>query len=113
MHRREGTVPGGGRLRRVAACALARPEKGASPGGGARAQENAPAGRSGRRFALSKVQSADQRMRLRMRCRLSPTADVPSHTPRAAMCQIASSVLRIGLFGQPCFPKTLNIQLCV
>ena len=29
---------------------------------------------------LSKVQSVDQRMRLGMRCRLSPTADVPSHT---------------------------------
>ena len=27
--------------------------------------------------ALSKVQSVDQRMRLGMRCRLSPTADVP------------------------------------
>ena len=31
----------------------------------------------------------------------------------AAMCQIASSVLRTGLFGQPRFPKTLNQQLCV
>ena len=29
---------------------------------------------------LSKVQSVDQPMRLGMRCRLSPTADVPSHT---------------------------------
>ena len=29
---------------------------------------------------LSKVQSVDRRMRLGMRCRLSPTADVPSHT---------------------------------
>ena len=36
--------------------------------------------------ALSKVQSVDQRMRLGMRCRLSPTADVPSHTSGAAMC---------------------------
>ena len=62
---------------------------------------------------LSKVQSVDQRMRLGMRCRLSPTADVPSHTSGAAMCQIASSVLRTGLFGQPRFPKTLNKQLCV
>ena len=62
---------------------------------------------------LSKVQSVDQRMRLGMRCRLSPTADVPSHTSGAAMCQIASSVLRTGLFGQPRFPKTLNQQLCV
>ncbi len=35
---------------------------------------------------LSKVQSVDQRMRLGMRCRLSPTADVPSHTSGAAMC---------------------------
>ena len=33
---------------------------------------------------LSKVQSVDQRMRLGMRCRLSPTADVPSHTSGAA-----------------------------
>jgi hypothetical protein len=32
---------------------------------------------------LSKVQSVDQRMR--MRCRFSPTADVPSHTSGAAM----------------------------
>ena len=38
------------------------------------------------RGGLSKVQSVDQRMRLGMRCRLSPTADVPSHTSRAAMC---------------------------
>ena len=30
--------------------------------------------------ALSKVQSVDQRMRLECRCRLSSTADVPSHT---------------------------------
>ena len=35
---------------------------------------------------LSKVQSVDQRMRLGMRCRLSPTADVPSHTSGAVMC---------------------------
>jgi hypothetical protein len=34
---------------------------------------------------LSKVQSVDQRMRLRMRCRLSPTADVPSHTSGGAI----------------------------
>ena len=34
----------------------------------------------------SKVQSVDQRMRLGMRCRLSPTADVLSHTSGAAMC---------------------------
>ena len=40
---------------------------------------------------LSKVQSVDQRMRLGMRCRLSPTADVPSHTSGAAMCQRATS----------------------
>ena len=39
---------------------------------------------------LSKVQSVDQRMRLGMRCRLSPTADVPSHTAGAAMCQYRS-----------------------
>ena len=65
------------------------------------------------RNSASKVQSVDQRMRLGMRCRLSPTADVPSHTSGAAMCQIASSVLRTGLFGQPRFPKTLNQQLCV
>ena len=32
-----------------------------------------------RRDYLSKVQSVDQRMRVGMRCRLSPTADVPSH----------------------------------
>ena len=38
-------------------------------------------------WQLSKVQSVDQRMRLGMRCRLSPTADVPSHTSGAAMCQ--------------------------
>ena len=37
---------------------------------------------------LSKVQSVDQRMRLGMRCRLSPTADVPSHTSGAAMGQL-------------------------
>ena len=36
---------------------------------------------------LSKVPSVDQRMRLGMRCRLSPTADVSSHTSGAAMCQ--------------------------
>src|SRR6476660_8209821 len=34
---------------------------------------------------LCKVQSVDQRMRIGMRCRLSPTADVPSHTSGAAM----------------------------
>ena len=39
-----------------------------------------------RRQHLSKVQSVDMRMRLGMRCRLSPTADVPSHTSGAAMC---------------------------
>ena len=33
-----------------------------------------------RRLILSKVQPLDQRMRLGMRCRLSPTADVQSHT---------------------------------
>ena len=43
---------------------------------------NIPAERS----FLSEVQSVDQRMRLGMRCRLSPTADVPSHTSGAAMC---------------------------
>ena len=37
------------------------------------------------RNSASKVQSVDQRMRLGMRCRLSPTADVPSHTSGAAM----------------------------
>ena len=36
---------------------------------------------------LSKVHSVDQWMRLGMRCRLSPTADVPSHTSGAAMCK--------------------------
>jgi hypothetical protein len=36
---------------------------------------------------LSKVQSVDQRMRLGRRCRLSPTAHVPSHRSGAAMCQ--------------------------
>ena len=36
---------------------------------------------------LSKVQSVEQRMRLGMRCRLSPTADVPSHTSGVAMGQ--------------------------
>jgi len=35
---------------------------------------------------LSKLQSVDQRMRLGMRCRLSPIADVPSHTSGAGMC---------------------------
>ena len=30
--------------------------------------------------SAKQVQSVDQRMRLGMRCRLSPTADVPSHT---------------------------------
>ena len=39
---------------------------------------------------LSKVQSVDQRMRLGMRCRLSPTADVPSHTS-GAVCAITGS----------------------
>ena len=39
---------------------------------------------------LSKFQSVDQRMRLGMRCRLSPTPDVPSHTSGAAMCQRAT-----------------------
>jgi hypothetical protein len=38
-----------------------------------------------RKWGLSKVQSVDQRMRLGMRCRLSLTADVPSHTSGAAM----------------------------
>src|SRR6185312_14065992 len=38
------------------------------------------------RVALTKVQSVDQRMRLGMRCRLSPIADVPSHTSGAGMC---------------------------
>jgi hypothetical protein len=37
------------------------------------------------RAGLSKVQSVDQRDAPGMRCRLSPTADVPSHTSRAAM----------------------------
>ena len=37
--------------------------------------------------ALSTPQSVDQRMRHEMRCRLSPTADVPSHTSGAAMGQ--------------------------
>ena len=45
---------------------------------------------------LSKVQSADQRMRLGMRCRLAPTADVPSHTSGAAMCH-RPGVLRLTL----------------
>ena len=31
---------------------------------------------------LSKVQSVDQRMRLGMPCRFSPTVDVPSHTSK-------------------------------
>ena len=38
---------------------------------------------------LSKVQSVDQRMRLECRCRLSPTADVPSHTS-GRLCAITS-----------------------
>ena len=41
---------------------------------------------------LSKVQSVDQRMRLGMRCRLSPTADVPSHTSGADSCTAANDV---------------------
>ena len=41
-----------------------------------------------RTMLLSKVQPVDQRMRLGMRCRLSPTADVPSHTSGAAMCHV-------------------------
>ena len=41
-------------------------------------------GNAARRMAASSV---DQRMRLGMRCRLSPTADVPSHTSGAAMGQ--------------------------
>ena len=36
-------------------------------------------------MSLSKVQSVDQQMRIGMRCRLSPTADVPSHTSGAAI----------------------------
>ena len=49
-------------------------------------------------MALSKVQSVDQRMRLGMRCRLSPTADVPSHTSGAAMCHKADhSAFELGL----------------
>ena len=44
---------------------------------------------------LTKVQSVDQRMRLGMRCRLSPTADVPSHTSGAAMP--ATEIARLGL----------------
>src|SRR5580765_7853860 len=36
---------------------------------------------------LSKVQSIDQQMRLGMRCRLSPTADVCDGTSGAAMCR--------------------------
>ena len=43
--------------------------------------------------ALSKVQSVDQRMRLGMRCRLSPTADVPSHTSGAAASPIDVGIL--------------------
>jgi hypothetical protein len=61
------------------------------------------------RRALRKVRSVDQRVRLGMRCLLSPTADVPSHMTGAAM----GSALRTGLFGQPRFPKTLNKQLRV
>jgi hypothetical protein len=38
--------------------------------------------------SLSKVQSVDQRMRLGMRCRLSPNADLLSHTSGAAMGHI-------------------------
>ena len=40
--------------------------------------------------ALSnKIRSVDQRMRLGMRCRLSPTADVPSDPPALAMYGVA------------------------
>jgi len=41
------------------------------------------------RNSVSKAQSADQRMRLGMRCRLSPIVDVPSHTS-GQLCAITS-----------------------
>jgi len=44
------------------------------------------------RICLSKGQSVDQRMRLGMQCRLSPTADVPSHTSGAAMAMKRTSL---------------------
>jgi len=50
-------------------------------------QYDAPQSRFMRTRVLGKVQSVDQRIRLGMRCRRSPTADVPSHTSGAAMCQ--------------------------
>jgi hypothetical protein len=48
-----------------------------------RARPNDPNEKVSLRASLSKVQSVDQRMRVGMRCRLSPT-DVPSHTSGAA-----------------------------
>ena len=49
-----------------------------------------PRSSAGHKPAGSKVQSVDLRMRLGMRCRLSPTPDVPSHTSGAPMCQPAT-----------------------
>ena len=62
---------------------------------------------------LSKVQSVDQRMRLGMRCRLSPTADVPSHTSGAAMYARSGRSILVATgehwqrssFGQPGLPQ--------
>jgi hypothetical protein len=44
--------------------------------------------------SLSKVQSVEQRMRLGRRCRLLPTAAVPSHTSGAAMCTPTPDIIR-------------------
>jgi hypothetical protein len=44
---------------------------------------------------LSKVQSVDQRIRLEMRCRLSPTADVPLHTSGAGTSRPFRSHVRV------------------
>jgi hypothetical protein len=67
---------------------------------------------------LNKVQSVDQRMRLGMRCRLSPTADVPSHTSGAAMgheelwaeiCAIFAQANQLELLTRNSSPRFLEI----
>ena len=53
-------------------------------------------------------------MRLGMRCRLSPTADVPSHTSGAAMCARSGHSIAPGYSGNPAFRRpSINSFECL